>query len=216
MVSERERAPLRRQANQGVEAMAEQMEKHKAGNRVYTSKNPKYNEVSAELKAQALDNAITQQQELLNKAEKRGKIDLNDLEAVKKACSDYLESCRRAGVYPSMTGLAPSMGISRQALYGYIARNNSPSANYLDSVRSAMSAIVEQAGLTRVASEAMAIFILKNTVDMADKLDVTAAAPEPDKFDKMSDEEFLEWIKAEYLLDDEDTTSKDGTIYVDE
>lgn len=170
-MNERERAPLKREANQGIEAMTEQLKRHKEGR---SSKSRLYPEVSNELKAKALDTAIAQQQELLSKADKRGKIDLNDLEAVKKACSDYLESCRRSQVIPSMTALAPSMGVSRQALYAFIRNSSSDSAHYLDTVRSAISAIVENAGLTRSASEALAIFILKNSVDMADKVDISA------------------------------------------
>lgn len=172
-MNERERAPLERKANQGIEAMTEQLKRHKEGR---SSKSRLYPEVSNELKAKALDTAIAQQQEFLSKVDKCGRIDLNDLEAVKKACSDYLESCRRSGVLPSMTALSPSMGFSRQAVYAFIRNGNTDSARYLDTVRSAIAAVVEQAGLNRSASEPLAIFILKNSVDMADKVDISASA----------------------------------------
>ena len=195
-MTERERAPLKREAGQSIEAMAEQMKRRKeeAGPR-----NRLYNEVSNELKAQALDNAIAQQQRLLEKADNRGHIDLDDLDAVKTACADYLESCRLAGVFPSMTGLAPSMGLSRQRLYQYIRDSNTESARYLDAVRSAISAVVEQAGLTRAASEALAIFILKNSVDMADKVDITAIPAEPEE---------KEDVIGELLREEEEDESK--------
>lgn len=182
-MNERERAPLRREAGQSVEEMTEQMKRHKAER---SPKNRLYPEVSNELKAAALNNAIAQQQRLLEQAESRGRIDLDNLDAVKAACAGYLESCRLAGVFPSMTGLAPSMGMSRQTLYAYIRNNaTTESARYLDSVRSAISAVVEQAALSRSASEAVAIFVLKNSVDMADRVELTAipAEPEPPEID---------------------------------
>lgn len=206
-MNERERAPLKREANQGIEAMTEQLTQHKEKR---SRKSRLYPEVSNELKIKALDAAIAQQQELLTKADKRGKIDLNDIEAVKKICNDYFESCRRSQVIPSMTALAPALGISRQRLYAYIRYNDTPSSHYLDTVRSAISAIVEQAGLTRSASEALAIFILKNSVDMADKVDITAIAEpkEPDRFENMTADEIEKWFTETYgpFTDDSNDT----------
>ena len=77
------REPMKRQGNQSIDSMAEQLAASKAGNKLY---KPQYNELSAELKAQALDVAIVQQQELLARADQRGAVDLNDLNAVKIAC----------------------------------------------------------------------------------------------------------------------------------
>lgn len=214
-MNERERAPLKREANQGIEAMAEQLKRHKEGR---SSKSRLYPEISNELKAKALDTAIAQQQELLSKADKRGKIDLNDLEAVKHACREYLESCRQAQVIPSMTALAPSMGVSRQALYAFIRNSSSDSARYLDTVRSAISAIVEQAGLTRSASEPLAIFILKNSVDMADKIDISASAAPIDNGNiELTAEEIAKRYGVEIGEDriDADSIDAGGELYAD-
>lgn len=169
------RQPIRRQANQGIESMTEQLlrDRESANGRMY---RPQYNEISAQQKAQALDTAIAQQMELLRRADDRGRVDLSNLAAVKKACEEYMESCRRAGVYPSMTALAPSLGYSRQGLYWYMSQHDTDVTKYLDALRSSMAAIVQQAGLTRTADAAMAIFILKNSAGMSDKLDVNATA----------------------------------------
>ena len=170
----RAKEPLKREGGQTVQDMTQQLLADKeSGTR---GRARLYNEVSQEQKAQALDVAIAQQQELLNRVEHRGRVNLNDLTAVKAAVSDYIQSCRNAGVYPSMTALAPSMGYSRQALYLYMSQHDTETTKYLDMVRSAMSAIVQQAGLTRVVDNAMAIFVLKNSAGMSDKLDVNATA----------------------------------------
>lgn len=207
MASERENAPVRREAHQGVESMVSQM-KAKKENR--SPKSRLYNEVSSELKAQALDVAINQQMQLLKKVERQGKVDLNNIDEVRQAVEDYFTSCKLAGVFPSLTALAPSMGYSRQGLNQYIREHSTETAHYLDTVRSAIAAIVEQGGLTRAASEAVAIFVLKNSVDMADKLDVTATPSNSNKFESMTTQEIEDWARSAYFLDDE-SNDKDVT-----
>lgn len=200
MANERENAPVKREAHQSVEDMAAQMKEKKAKR---SPKSRLYNEVSSELKAQALDASIRQQQDLLKRANTNNRVDLSNFEEVRKSCEDYIESCRLAGVIPSVTGLAPSMGYSRQALTAYIAHNTTPTAQYLDAVRSAMAAITEQAGLTRAASEAVSIFVLKNSAGMVDKLDITATPGIPEEERELTADE----IAARYLNSYED----DGT-----
>ena len=200
MANERENAPVKREAHQSVEDMAAQMKEKKAKR---SPKSRLYNEVSSELKAQALDASIRQQQDLLKRANTNNRVDLSNFEEVRKSCEDYIESCRIAGVIPSVTGLAPSMGYSRQALTAYIAHNTTPTAQYLDAVRSAMAAITEQAGLTRAASEAVSIFVLKNSAGMVDKLDITATPGIPEEDRELTADE----IAARYLNSYED----DGT-----
>jgi len=200
MASERENAPVKREAHQSVEDMAAQMKEKKAKR---SPKSRLYNEVSSELKAQALDASIRQQQDLLKRANTNNRVDLSNFEEVRKSCEDYIESCRIAGLIPSVTGLAPSMGYSRQALTAYIAHNTTPTAQYLDAVRSAMAAITEQAGLTRAASEAVSIFVLKNSAGMVDKLDITATPGIPEEERELTADE----IAARYLNSYED----DGT-----
>lgn len=205
MASERDNAPVKRQAHQSVEDMAAQMTAKKEKR---SPKSRLYNEVSSELKAAALDTAIRQQQDLLKRANTNGRVDLNNLDDVRKSCEDYIESCRIAGIIPSVTGLAPSMGYSRQGLTGYIAHNNTPTAQYLDAVRSAMAAITEQAGLTRAASEAVSIFVLKNSAGMVDKLDITATPGIPEEERELTADE----IAARYL----DVNSEPGTMFYDD
>ena len=200
MANERENAPVKREAHQSIEDMAAQMTAKKAKR---SPKSRLYNEVSSELKAQALDASIRQQQDLLKRANTNNRVDLSNFEEVRKSCEDYIESCRIAGVIPSVTGLAPSMGYSRQALTAYIAHNTTPTAQYLDAVRSAMAAITEQAGLTRAASEAVSIFVLKNSAGMVDKLDITATPGIPEEERELTADE----IAARYLNSYED----DGT-----
>lgn len=201
------RQPMRRKAGQSVATMTEQLLADKEQNRLY---RPQYNEISAAQKAQALEAAIAHQQELLRRADDRGRVNLDDLDAVKRACNEYMESCRQAGVYPSMTALAPSLGYSRQGLYLFMSKHDTEVTKYLDALRSSMAAIVQQAGLSRMASEAMSIFILKNSAGMSDKLDVNATAvPATAEDQRMTAEEIAKRYITEIDVDSVDSDTAD-------
>ncbi len=189
------RQQLQRAAGRSPEAMAEEMEATKAGNRLYSA-SLKYNEVSVELKASSLDTAIAQQQDILRKARTRKRVNLNDLEAVQDAVDDYFTSCRMAGMFPSMAGLAASMGHSRQNLYYHMNQHNDETTKFLDVVRSAMCAVVQQEGLKRNASEALSIFILKNSAGMTDRADINmnmSSSPYA-RDEEMSVEDVKAWV----------------------
>lgn len=212
----RAQEPLKREGGQTVQSMTEQLIADKeSGTR---GRARLYNEVSQEQKAQALDVAIAQQQELLKRVDHRGRVNLNDLDAVKTAVSEYFESCRNAGVYPSMTALAPCLGYSRQGLYYYMSQNDTEVTKFLDMVRSSMAAIVQQAGLTRVADAAMSIFILKNSAGMSDKLDVNATAiPGTPEDNRLTAEEIAKRYMTDVDMDSVDSTAADiASRYIQE
>lgn len=197
MIAYMAQSPVRRKAGQSAEEMAAQMVEAKQNSRLYGSRQ-QYNELSAQLKHEALISAIDQQQQLLAKARERGKVDLNNLDELQAAVNEYLESCKQAGVIPSMMGLAPSLGYSRQNIYLYISKHATESARFLDTLRTSWAAIVQQLGLSRVASEPVAIFVLKNSGQgMVDKLDITAQTGAPDLEKGMSREELEAWFREE-------------------
>ena len=189
--------PIERKAGQSIEEMACQMEAAKQGNRLYRAQ---YNEVAAELKAQQFADALNQQMELLAGVKKNGKIDLNDITAVEATATRYLESCRRANVVPTILGLSAALGYSRKAVWEFITRHpESRTAQYLDALRSAFAAVLAQLGLSRNCSEAVSIFLLKNSgqglVDRAE-VDISAKAESP-LGERISTEE----LKRKYLED---------------
>ena len=187
------KSPIERKAGQSIEEMACQMEAAKQGNRLY-------NQVSAELKAQQFDAIIGQQMDLLAGVRKDGKIDLNDMTAVEATATRYIESCRRACVVPTILGLSAALGYSRKTVWQYITQHpGSRSAQYLDALRSAFAAVLAQLGLSRNCSEAVSIFLLKNSGQgLTDKteLDISAHQESP-LGEKISTEE----LKRKYLED---------------
>ena len=170
------KSPIDRRAGQSIEEMTAQMQEAKQGNRLY-------NQVSAELKTQQFAAALDQQIELLAGVRKDGKIDLDNLAAVEATATRYIESCKRANVVPTILGLSAALGYSRKTVWQYITQHpESRTAQYLDALRSAFAAVLAQLGLTRNTSEAVSIFLLKNSgqglVDRAE-VDISAKAESP-------------------------------------
>ena len=116
------------------------------------------------------------------------------------AATRYIESCKRAGVVPTILGLSAALGYSRKTVWQYITQHpESRSAQYLDAIRSAFAAVLAQLGLSRNCSEAVSIFLLKNSgqglVDRAE-VDISAKAESP-LGERISTEE----LKRKYLED---------------
>lgn len=191
------KSPIERKAGQTVEEMTAQMQEAKQNNRMYKAQ---YNEVAAELKAQQFADALNQQVELLAGVKKNGKIDLNDIAAVEATATRYIESCKRAGVVPTILGLSAALGYSRKTVWQYITQHpESRSAQYLDALRSAFAAVLAQLGLSRNCSEAVSIFLLKNSGQgLTDKTEFDISAHQESPLgEKISTEE----LKRKYLED---------------
>ena len=174
------KSPIERKAGQTVEEMTAQMQEAKQGNRLYKAQ---YNEVSAQIKAQQFDAIIGQQLELLAGVRKDGRVDLNNLEAVQATAERYLRSCQLSGIAPTMMALSAALGYCRKSLWQYINNNpETPSGRYLSILQTTFAAILAQLGLTRNTSEAVSIFLLKNSgqglVDRAE-VDISAKAESP-------------------------------------
>lgn len=179
------RQPIKKGAGQTVEEMAMQMMGTQAGNRLYensSNRRGNYKEISDQLKIEALTAAVDQQMELLKKVRERGRINLDSLDEVSATADTYMESCRQAGIFPTMTGFSAACGFSRKHLYYYLDHNDNETSRYIDTLRTSWASILEQMALSRQASEAVSIFLLKNSgTGMADKteLDVTARPDDP-------------------------------------
>ena len=170
------REPMTTGAGRTAEEMAQELTVSQNGSKLYRNKN--YKEVSDELKAEALGNAIDHQMELLDRVRARGKIDLDNINEVTAAAEEYMKACRMANCYPTLMGLCAAMGYSRMGVYNYLTRKpESETAQFIDALRSSWAAILAQMGLTRQASEAVSIFLLKNSGQgLSDKaeMDITA------------------------------------------
>lgn len=189
-----EKYPIRREGGQSVEDMAQQMRRRSAGNKL--NRAPIYPEISAELKAETLENVIAQTQlnlEKLGRGDRVNRVDLNDLNAVQESANDYLQACKLAAVVPSISGFSAALGYSRQWVCR-VAEKQTEVGNYLSALFAAFSSCLEQMSLMRQTDPATSIFLMKNgAVGMTDRLDITAQAVSDPTHRELSDEEILQW-----------------------
>lgn len=164
---------------QDAAGMAAQLEADRKG-KLYASGKKTYAEVSADLKAEALENSINHTQELLQKAYKRGRISLQDTDTVAAQADEYMNACKAAQVFPTLMGFAAALGISRQRVYKFCAENpRHPTTELLDNLRSAWAAILAQNSLTRQTDAATSIFLLKNSGQgLTDRTEIEISTPE--------------------------------------
>ena len=155
------RQQLKCSAGQSVDEMTQQLE-GTGHSRLY---NPGkgYPSESAAVKREATQRMIQQQKEMLQLLKARGRVNLDDLQEVTITAEKYMQSCERCGIYPNMLGFSAACGLSRATLYRYLSEKNTPTSQYLEGLRTSWAAILLQAGLSRNASEAMSIFLLKNS-----------------------------------------------------
>lgn len=181
--------PMKRKAGQTVDEMTKQLLESKAKNHLY---KPSYSESSAAVKTEALTAAIDQQMKLLEDSCGE-QINLDSLEEVKSLTKKYMESCKAAAAFPTLMGWAAAAGYGRTAVYQHFARHpDSPTAKYFNQIRSAWAAILSNAGLHRNCSEAVSIFLLKNSgQDLTDKQDISIEAKTADPLGTPTSQQIL-------------------------
>lgn len=115
-------------------------------------------------------------------------VSLTDTETVKARTVLYLKACETSSSFPSVAGLARSMGLSRQALYDCIQRNSpSDTAAWLELCRDAFSDLLSEAALRNNCNNITAIFLqkalygLRETVEVVAKRDDGPLGPLADK-----------------------------------
>lgn len=129
----------------------------------------------------------------------RQRVNFHDVEDVRQRIVDYFTACARAGVYPSVQGLAVhGFGISRQALNQW--RNKSRTAKrysygnddtrkeverLIDIACDSMADILTNQSLHNNANPVQSLFQLKNNHAFSDKVEL-AAVPyeEHDEYDE--------------------------------
>lgn len=96
-------------------------------------------------------------------------IALSDTVELKKRSLIYLKACEENSVFPSMSGLARSLGYSRRELEIWRTKHqNSDTAKWLDSFADACAETLHQAALTKSTSEITTIFLSKALYGMTE------------------------------------------------
>lgn len=135
-------------------------------------------ELTARIKRQSVSEIVSSSLDMLMKAE--NKIDLSSLDELKEATSQYLKRCIKIGVLPTFQGLSAACGVSRRYLYKFLQEHEgTPSANYLERLRSSFSQQRLEATDRGDAKEVLTIFLLKNSEQgYRDKVEIEPVQPQ--------------------------------------
>lgn len=133
--------------------------------------------LTEKVKRAAVTEIVTAGREMLIKSPT--KIDLHDIEQLVNVTDEYLSRCIRIGVLPSIQGVAAACGVSRRMIYKYLEEHEgTPSADYLERLRSAFTQMRIEAVDKNAAKEVMSIFLLKNSSQgFRDKIDFEPVQP---------------------------------------
>ncbi len=158
---------------QTPEEMTQELTAKRATSKLYKAQSDTY---KAEAVSALIDRAAAQ----LEESERRGRISFVDFNTVREQTFLYLKACETTGVFPSVSGLARSLGYSRHALYNEIDRRTTPAtADLLESFRDLCSDILAQASLQNNANSIVSIFLQKALYNMRESVELVVSPPNP-------------------------------------
>lgn len=138
-----------------------------------------YKREADELKGEQLQTDIANKTEVLRAVASRNKVDFSDLEQVRSRTFAYMKACEKAGVYPSVMGLAVhGFGVSRQALNQYLLRNNNATTDFINMAKDCFADILTNASLYNSCNPIQAIFQLKNHFGHSDRVEIVPTGAE--------------------------------------
>ena len=121
-------------------------------------------------------------------------VSLTDVEQVRERTMLYLRACQESTCIPSITGLATSMGLSRQAVYDCIWRRSpAATAAWLELCRDAFSNMLAETALRGETDKITSIFIQKAVYGLRESIEIVAKAENPLVPDRTAAEIALEY-----------------------
>lgn len=120
-------------------------------------------------------------------------VSLRDTEEVKRRTIIYLRACEQTSTFPSMAGLARSMGLSRQALYDCTWRSEPrDTAEWLELCRDSFSDLLAEAGLRNNCNGVVSIFLQKALYNLRETTEIVARKEEYGPLGPLMDPKVLE------------------------
>lgn len=165
-----------------------------------------YKAQSAEFVDGELSALIAKTTEELTAAATAEPVSLTDTQEVKKRTVLYLRACETSSSFPSVAGLARSMGLSRQAVYDCIWRNSPPAtARWLELFRDSCSDVLAEAGLRNNCNGVVSIFLQKALYGLRESVEVVARKEDYGPLGPLMSQEELEARLADIVVDDYET-----------
>ena len=147
-----------------------------------------YKEQADEHKGAALAADLSRKELALKESIRANRVNWDDVEDVQRRCLSYLGACRDSQSIPTVSGLAAlALGVSRQSLNLFMRTHpDAESAQFLQRIKDVFADTLENAALNNYINSIMAIFVMKNDYDRADRVEiqpVAAASPLGDSAD---------------------------------
>lgn len=136
-------------------------------------------------------------------------IALSDVKELQKRSLIYIKACQENAVFPSMSGLARSIGYSRRELENWRTKHKgTETSKWLDSFADACAETLHQAALTKHTSEITTIFLSKALYGMTETQNVILSQGYNDS-DGEIDVKALEEEYKHYLIEREANENDD-------
>lgn len=160
-------------------------------------------------RAEAISQIVAAQSALMTKRSVR--VDLNNLQDVREAAGEYIETCANYGILPTVEGFSAVLGHSRRNVYKYLANHpDSETTAFIDSLRTSWAAARIAAADRGAASESVSIFVLLNSnLDFTNEHKI-AIEPARTPFEVSTDE--VESVRKKYLDTLPELESEKGTV----
>lgn len=185
---------------QSFDEMTEDMNESKQKGLATRHGNSIYKEKSGEYQEDKLKELVAAKTEELVEIATKEKVSLEDVEDVKQRTIVYLRACEETGTFPSMLGLARSLGYTRRALSRWMQKKpGTETAQWLEMFSDTCADVLTQSALKNNANSIVSIFLSKAMYGLreTDELIIT-----PNKGD--ADEEppiDADAIKARYIME---------------
>ena len=165
--------------NHGRNLPAQSMDEMIESSRQQRQSSKLYKAQSAEFSEMRISELISRTAAQLADAATKEPVSLTDTDEVKRRTILYLKACE-AACFPSINGLALSMGLTRQALYDVIWRHNpAATADWLELCRDSFSDILADASLKNDCNNITAIFLQKALYGLRETVEIVAKSENP-------------------------------------
>lgn len=154
-----------------------------------------YKAESAEFVDERLSALISKTASELVEAATSERISMADVEAVKERAVIYLRACEESATFPSITGLARALGITRRYLYQIIERQSpAKTAEFLELCRDTFSDILSESALRNNVNVVGAIFIQKAIYGLRESIEIVPSVQD----NRFGEQKTAAEIAAEY------------------
>ena len=145
-----------------------------------------YKVKSMEASDKAISESVVKGLHELEMIDKGGKIDLENVNLVKAVSKEYIRACATSSTFPTMNGLARSMGLCSGTLYYWMReKSTTDTAKWFEILRDLFADILQEGALRNNANPVVSIFILKARFGLKDN----APAEDPKDQERIMDEE---------------------------